>query len=53
MNRAEMEFFLKRESPESNSTIKCVSCNALFPLEYFVCPQCNIDVNSLKMNLKF
>lgn len=52
MNRAEREFFHKSESPKSNSTGKCASCNALFPLEYFECPQCDIDFHSVKMNFE-
>lgn len=51
MNRAEKEFFHKREL--SNSTTKCKSCNALFPLEYFQCPQCDIEIHSIKMNFEF
>ena len=27
----------------SNSTIKCVNCKAIFPKEYNQCPQCEID----------
>ena len=28
---------------DSNLTIKCVCCNALFPKEYGKCPQCSTD----------
>jgi hypothetical protein len=28
---------------ESNLTLTCVQCNAVFPKEYFNCPQCNLD----------
>ena len=25
------------------STIKCSSCNVIFPIEYKICPQCELD----------
>ncbi len=27
----------------SNSTIKCVHCKAVFPIDYDKCPQCEVD----------
>lgn len=53
MNRAKQKIFRKKELFKSNSTIKCKSCNALFPLEYFECPQCEIDFEKIKLNLNF
>jgi len=28
---------------DSNVTIKCVHCHAVFPKEYNICPQCNTN----------
>jgi rRNA maturation endonuclease Nob1 len=28
---------------DSNVTIKCVHCHAVFPKEYDICPQCNTN----------
>ena len=30
----------------SNMTIKCVHCSAIFPKEYGICPQCSTDQSS-------
>ena len=27
----------------SNSTIKCANCKAIFPKEYYQCPKCEVD----------
>jgi len=39
MNRAVHEL----NKINSKSTIKCVHCKAVFPLEYDKCPQCEVD----------
>ncbi len=38
----------------SNSTIKCVHCKVIFPIEYDKCPQCEVDKlwHSIKIQLK-
>ncbi len=27
----------------SNSALKCGQCNVIFPIEYHMCPQCEVD----------
>jgi len=27
----------------ANSTRECVHCKAIFPIEYDICPQCEVD----------
>lgn len=53
MNRVQQKFFHNKELFKSNSTTKCRSCNALFPLEYFECPQCEIDFEKLDLDFEF
>ncbi len=36
----------------SNSTIKCVYCKAIFPKEYYNCPQCEVDTLWQKLNFQ-
>ena len=38
----------------SNSTITCVDCQVVFPIEYHHCPQCEIDDlwHSIKIQVK-
>jgi uncharacterized paraquat-inducible protein A len=31
---------------DSNLTVKCVQCNAIFPKEYHKCPRCQTDQSS-------
>jgi len=37
----------------SNSTIKCAHCEAFFPKEYDICPQCEVDELWQTIKIKF
>ena len=52
MIRGAPENFHKQELFKSNSTTKCPDCNALFPLEYFTCPQCKTELFDTKIDFE-
>ncbi len=37
----------------SNSTLKCVHCKAIFPIEYDKCPGCEVDKLSKTVKIQY